>query len=91
MVLNMYSTMKAYGMKRKTTKGQKHFVTDDVNERKLTKGEEKKKKNLVKGYEENKDDSKSVTAKMLKQSCMQQQLRWQKTKIRILVFLTVLH
>ena len=26
----MYSTMKAYGMKRKTTKGQKHFVTDDV-------------------------------------------------------------
>ena len=28
----MYSTMKAYGMKRKTTNGQKHFVTDEVEE-----------------------------------------------------------
>ena len=54
----MYSTMKAYGMKRKTTKGQKHFVTDDVNERKLTKGEEKKKEKFVKGMKKNKDDFK---------------------------------
>ena len=28
----MYSTMKAYGMRKKTTNGQKHFVTDDVDE-----------------------------------------------------------
>lgn len=28
----MYSTMKAYGMRKKTTNGQKHFVTDDTNE-----------------------------------------------------------
>jgi hypothetical protein len=26
----MYSTMKAYGMRKKTTNGQKHFVTDDT-------------------------------------------------------------
>ena len=60
----MYSTMKAYGMKRKTTKGQKHFVTDDVNERKLTKAKKRKKKNLV-GMKKNKDDSQ----KALRQRC----------------------
>ena len=54
----MYSTMKAYGMKRKTTNGQKHFVTDDVNERSLTKGEEKKKEKIVKGMKKKKDDFK---------------------------------
>jgi len=54
----MYSTMKAYGMKRKTTNGQKHFVTDDVNERSLTKGEEKKKEKYVKGMKKRKKEFK---------------------------------
>jgi len=43
----MYDTMKAYGMKRKTTNGQKHFVTDDLDERKLTKKEIKKRDRLI--------------------------------------------
>lgn len=43
----MYDTMKAYGMKRKTTNGQKHFVTDDLDERKLTKKEIKKRDKLI--------------------------------------------
>ena len=58
--------MKAYGMKRKTTKGQKHFVTDDVNERKLPKRRRKEKRKIwPPGYEENKDDSQ----KALRQRC----------------------
>ena len=32
----MYSTMKAYGMKRKTTNGQKHFVTDAADKQQVT-------------------------------------------------------
>ena len=73
----MYSTMKAYGMKRKTTNGQKHFVTDDVNERSLTKGEEKKKEKYVKGMKKRKKNLRTMAMKQ-KRLCTLLLLKWRR-------------